>query len=628
MRKYPISGYAGHILRLNLTEEKISEERLDENILRKYIGGVGLGSKILYDEVPPETAWNSLENRLIFATGPLAGTKVCGSGTVCVVSKGPMTGLAGSSQANGFFGAFLKFSGYDAVVIQGQSKEPVYLHIKDGDAELKDARHLSMKDTFETEEMIMKELGYRKGNASVYSIGPAGENLVRFACIIGDHGHSISHNGLGAVMGSKRLKAVVVRRGNQKVPVNNEETLTKLVEDMAQNVKERRASLDNWGTAGIVENGVAAGWLPFKNYTTNIIPHSDYERLTGQYMRTHFEHRRNPCWACRLGHVVMMKIKVGPYTGLECEEPEYELVAGLGTQIGVNDTEAVMMLANSVDRLGIDGNESGWLIGWIVECYEKGILTKNDLDGLEMRWGDPEAVKQMLHKIAHRNGCGNKFAEGVKRASEQTGPEAAKMGVYTMKGAAPRGHDHRGQNRWVELFDTCVSDTSTCQTVSGPSVGLPAEQIDSVSPPTITDPFSPEQVSTHIGKGCGWDQFIDTLGICRFCTDWEQLVQVLNAVTGWDLTLQEAIIVGRRIVNQLRVFNLRHGMNPSLEVPSSRYGSTPVDGPVKGIGISKHWDLMLHNYRQLMGWDEITGKPLPETLRKLGLEELVKDLYP
>jgi aldehyde:ferredoxin oxidoreductase len=622
-------GYVGKMLRVDLTTGSIREIALDAGLLRKYVGGVGLGARFLYDEVPPGVEWDSPENRIIFATGPLAGTIVPGGGTFCVVSKGPMTNLAGSSQANGYFGAFLKFSGYDGIVIHGQAQNLSYLHIRgDGNAELRDASHLSMKDTFETEKIIMNELGYRKGTASVYSIGPAGEKMVRFANIIGDGGHSVSHNGLGAVMGAKRLKAIVVARGTHRVSVSNGEELKKLVEKTRNLLKESRTTIDNWGTAGIVERGVIDGWLPIKNLTTNVISKPDYEKLTGQYMRTNFEYRRNPCWMCPLGHVVIVKVTEGPYAGFEGEEPEYELVAGLGSQIGVSDPGAVTFLSNLVDRLGVDGNETGWLIGWIMECFEKGILKKEDLDGLEMNWGNVKAVEQMLKKIANRDGCGNRFAEGVKRASEAIGGEAPKIAVYTMKGASPRGHDHRGRNRWVELFDTCVSDTSTCQTVSGTSVGLPPDQIDPVNPPFITDPFSPEQVSTHIGKGCGWDQFIDCLGVCRFCTHWETLIPILNAVTGWDFTLQEAMEVGRRTVNLLRVFNLRHGMDPSLEKPSSRYGSAPVDGPAKGISIMTHWDTMLRNYRKLMGWDEITGKPLPETLEKLGLKELVKDLYP
>ncbi len=623
---YP-GGYMGKILRVDLSEGKLRDEKLDETMLRKFVGGVGFGAKILYDEVPPGVEWNDPENRIIVASGPFGGTCVGGSGTICVVSKGPMTNLAGSSQANGFFGAYLKFCGYDAVIIQGRADELTYLHIKDGEAELRDAKHLSMKDTFTTEKEILNELGYRKRGASVYCIGPAGENLVRFANIMGDEGHSVSHNGLGAVMGSKRLKAIVASRGSREVPVRDPEGLRKLAEEMYRDQLEGFGGfLDKWGTAGIVESGAEAGWLPVKNYTTNVIPKSDYERITGQYIRTHFKVRPKPCWACRIRHVIEVEVTEGPYKGLVAEGPEYEVIAGMGTQIGVKDPGAVTMLGDLVDHLGMDVNESGWLLGWIMECYEKGILSKEDLDGIEMRWGDAESAKRMLEKIAHRDGCGALFAEGVKRSAERIGGEAVKMGIYAMKGAAPRGHDHRGHGRWTELLDTCVSDTSTCQTVSGQTVRLPPEVIDPKSPPEIKNPFSPEEVSTHIGKGCGWDQFTDCLGFCRFNRGWKQTVPILNAITGWDFTIQEAMEVGRRVVNVLRVFNLRHGLDTSLERPSPRYGSTPIDGPNKGISIMKRWDFMVRNYRRLMGWDGETGIPLPETLKKLGLEELIKDL--
>jgi len=620
-------GYAGRILRVDLTRTKVNDYELDDALLRKYVGGVGFGARYLYDEVPPGIEWSDPDNRIIIASGPFGGTRVGGSGTFCVVSKGPMTNLAGSSQANGFLGAFLKFCGYDVVIIQGRAQKLTYLHIQDGQAELKDAQRFSMKDTSETEKAITRELGYRKGQASVYSIGPAGEKMVRFANIVGDQGHSVSHNGLGAVMGSKRLKAVAVSRGSQKVVAGDEEALAKLAEEMYQaQIKGFGGFLDKWGTAGIMESGAAAGWLPVRNYTTSVIAPSDYERIAGQYMRTHFKVRNKPCWACRIHHVVEVEVTEGPYKGLVAEEPEYEVVSGMGTQIGVNEAGAVTMLGDFVDRMGLDANESGWLMGWIMECYEKGIFAKADLDGLEMAWGDAEAVKKTLGKIAHREGCGDRFAEGVKRSAESIGLEATKMAVYTMKGAAPRGHDHRGQNRWTELLDTCVSDTSTCQTVSGSTVGLPPEKIDSASPPEIANPFSPDQVSTHIGKGCGWDQFTDCLGFCRFNRGWEQTVPILNAITGWDFTIQEAMQVGRRVVNLLRVFNLRHGMDPSLEVPSHRYGSTPVDGPAEGVGIMENWESMVHNYRRLMGWDEETGVPLPETLQELGLEELAEEV--
>lgn len=615
----PLGGYMGKILRADLTEKKISGEKLDAGTMSKYIGGTGLGTKILYEEVPPGVGWDDPQNRLILASGPLAGTKFDGSGTFSAVTKGPMTNLAGASQANGFLGAYLKMAGFDALVIQGRSPDLVYLYIHDGKAELKDARSLAGKDSWETEDEILSELGLKK-NGSVYSIGPAGENLVRFAAIVGDKGHVVAHNGMGAVMGAKRLKAIVVQRGTAKIEVRETKKLTELNNKLFEESKNFMGGiLYQYGTGGGLSSGAQAGWLPVKNYTTNIFP--DHDKINGQYLRTHFEVKPAPCFACRLHHVHTIRVTEGPYTGFEGEEPEYEGLAGMGSQIGVVDAGSIVFLCNLVDRLGMDVNESSWVIGWVMECYEKGVLSKQEVDGLEMNWGNVEAVKAMLQKIAKREGFGAVLAEGVKRASEKVGKGSSEMAVYNLKGASPRGHDHRGMGRWAEMLDTCLTNTSTIEATFG--AGYPPQ----LGIPPVADPFSPEEVSSVNAKINGWRQFEDCLGVCRFCAPNALLtVECLNAVTGWNLSIPEAMNIGRRIINQLRLFNFRHGLTADLETPSMRYGSTPVDGPCQGKAIRPNWELMKRNYYNLMGWDGKTGKPRPETLRTLGLEELIKDL--
>jgi aldehyde:ferredoxin oxidoreductase len=314
-----------------------------------------------------------------------------------------------------------------------------------------------------------------------------------------------------------------------------------------------------------------------------------------------------------------MEVTEGRYKGFIGEEPEYEALAAMGPVINQKDPGAAVMLANLIDDLGMDCNETGYLIGWLMECYEKGLLKKADLDGIEMKWGDPEATAAMLKKIAHREGCGKYFAEGVKRAAERVGGEALNCAVYTLKGASPRGHDHRGY--WMELIDTCVSNTGTIET--GGPLAKPA--VLGLSP--VKDRFDPLEMSTQNAKLNGGRQFEDCLGVCRFCTsDFNLTLECLNAITGWDFAIPEAMDVGRRAINQLRVFNFRHGLTKEMEAPSVRYGSTPVDGPVKGIGIMSHWESIRRNYYREMGWDPETGKPLPETLKRLGLADLVKDL--
>lgn len=609
-----IGGYAGKILRVDLTNERVSEERLDGDILRQYLGGTALGAKYLYDEVPPGVEWSDPENRIMFFSGPLCGTRIGGSGIFSVISKGPATNLAGISQANGYFGAYLKFSGFDGIIVQGRAKAWRYLHLHDGKAEIRDAQHLVGKDTWDTEDTVKAGLN---GKSSVYSIGPAGENLVRFACIVGDHGHVAAHNGLGAVMGSKKLKAVVAERGEGKIAVADPEGVSALSESLAKITEKAMPTLSSGGTAEGYPILHRAGQLPVRNYTTNVFP--DVEKFGPGYLRTEFKNKPTTCWGCRFAHCRVTEVTKGPYKGYVGEEPEYEGLAAMSSVIGQTDPGATVMLADTIDRLGLDVNESGYMIGWIMECNEKGLLKKADLDGLEMEWGNAEATLAMLKKIAHRQGCGDLFAEGVKRAAEKIGPDATQCAVYTMKGATPRGHDHRG--RWAELLDTCVSNTGTIE--AGPGVAVIKEL--GHTPPT--DPFDPMQVSTMNALINGRRIVEDSMIVCILANqDFKLEVDALNAVTGFDYRLQEALDVGRRAVNLLRLFNFRHGMTKAIEAPSTRYASVPVDGPHAGKDIMPHWEAMRSNYYKCMGWDPATGKPLPETLEALGLDHLLGDL--
>jgi len=612
--RYP-GGYTGKVLRIELSSGQITTEKLEAATLRKYVGGTGLGVKYLYEEVPPGVDWSDPENRLMWFAGPLNGTRVAGSGTFSVVTKGPMTNLAATTQANGFFGAFLKLSGFDGIITQGAADKWVYLYIHDNTAELRDASHLLGKDTWEVEDAIKAELDVP---CSVFGIGPAGENRVRFAAIAGDHGHVAAHNGVGAVMGSKKLKAIVAAKGGTDVPVADPEELKEAAKQLFEGARNSAhgARLKRGGTATSLPAHIKRGSLPTKNYTTNI---SDaFEKFEGERMRSYFKKKPAPCWACGMNHCHTFEILEGPHKGFVGDEPEYEGVSAMSSVIGQEDPACTVVLANLVDRLGLDVNESGWAIGWVMECYQKGLLSKDQLDGLEMNWGDAEATATLLRRIAGRKGFGDVLAEGVKRAAENIGGEALNCAVFTMKGASPRGHDHRA--RWDELIDTCLSNTGTIESMGGTE---PQE----LGLEPLKDPFNPEAVSTLNAKLNGRSQFNDTLCVCRFCMKGIQNeVNALNAATGWDFTVSEALEVGRRIVNQLRVFNFRHGLTKEVEAPSVRYGSTPVDGPAKGIGIMPHWDLIRRNYYQHMGWDPETGKPLPETLKELGLEKCINDL--
>jgi aldehyde:ferredoxin oxidoreductase len=591
--------------------------------MRLYLGGAGLGAKILWDEVPADVGWDHPENRLILATGPLAGLPVWGTGGLSVVTRGALTDGATSTQANGFFGACLKYSGYDAIVIQGESSRWVYLYIQDDMVELRDAAPLLGKDTWETQDVLQADLGFPGHLMSVYAIGPAGENLVRFAAIAGDYGHVASKNGCGAVMGKKRLKAVAIVRGTRAIRAADPRGLFQAADEIAHDLKTNPTtkSLYEYGTLNGVLNLQRIGALPIKNFTTNVVPDgTDLSAWEAPSLREGFDHRGHQCNACGMHHCHMQVIPAGPHRGEIVDEPEYEGWAGAGWAIGCTDPVAISWLNTQIDRACVDVNEFGWLIGWVMECQEKGYLTREQLGGMEIRWGDTEAAAKLLRMINHRQGFGSVLAEGVKRAAEAVGGDAAACAIYTGKGASPRGHDHRA--RWDEMLDTATSSTGTLQT--GPPVhptefGMPAR----------INPFDPEAVARTVGGFLGRRHFEDSLGACIFTTRslLETMCRAVNAATGWNLTKEDAVRQGRRTAALFRAFDLRCGIGPSLEWPSSRYGSTPVDGPAKGRSVQPNWERMLDVWYETVGYDRKTGRPRPDTLRSLGLEFLIPSLW-
>ncbi|WP_300458116.1 aldehyde ferredoxin oxidoreductase C-terminal domain-containing protein [Desulfobacula sp.] len=609
-----LRGYTGKLLRVDLTDESSRIEYIGEEIYRKYIGGAGLGIKILYDEVPPKISWSDPGNRLVFATGPLNGTSIPGSGTICAVSKGCLTNGGASSQANGFFGAYLKLSGLDVVVIQGAASNWKYLYIHDGKVEIKNADHLLGKNTDETEQVIKDEFGKKDSNISVYSIGPAGENLVKYAMISGDRGHVLAHNGLGAIAGSKKLKAIAVERGKAKVLIKDPTGLAALAKQISKQAKEHPiyGQIHKYGTSVLWPMLAKNGLLPVKNLTTNIFPHP--ERFSREYYKDKYEMKRIRCWACPLHHVQHIKIKKGDIDKVGMKDPEYECSAAWSSLIGNEDFESSAILSDLADRLGLDSNEAGWTMALTIECYEKGILKKKDTDGIPMNWGNVEAVKEMLKKIANRDGFGDIMAEGVMHAAKKIGGEAPSLGVYLNRGHSPRTHDARA--RWGDMLDYATSGVGTSES-------------NSVS---MEEPFLPQNVALSVKKG-KIREFVDSLVVCNIATmtyagtDIVTLIEALNLVTGWGYSLNDAIEMSERVANLFRVFNIRHGHKPEHECPSVRYSSVPVNGPMKGINIREHWETMIQEYYKLMGWDLKSGNPLLETLERLELEFTITDIY-
>ena len=634
MRSLTANGYTGQLLRADLSHNKFSIDYPDEATLRKYIGGTGIGAKYLYDEVKPGVEWSDPDNILVLASGPLGGTSVKGSANFSVVTKGPMTNGAAATQANGYFGAFLRLSGFDGIIAKGVSRDWVYLYVHDGQAEFRDARYLLGKDTWETEDSIKKELGYSEHGMSVFSVGPAGENLVRFAALVGDRGHCAPHNGVGAVMGSKKLKAIAVARGKTAIRVKDKKKLTAVSNELQEIIKKDPAwsMVYKWGMLWTTPGSHRAGTSLVKNYLTNEFPldEQSVNKFHADYIRANYHPKRNPCWACQINHCNLIKISEGPYAGFIGEEPEAESVAGWGFLIGNADVPSMIVLSNEGGRLGMGTNEASWVDAFDIEGYEKGILTIKDTDGLELNWGNVEALRELLRRIGRRQGLGSILAEGAMRAAQSIGGDAPQMAIYTLSGNTPRNHDHR--LRWLEMFDTCGSNVGTMENdcIGGRLSLLGLSDFKNAPMAPLVPSFAPEEIPRLEAKSKGNFQFLDSLGVCKFNNPIYPgyLVEEVKAATGWeDFSWDEAVKVGLRTVNLLRAFNTRHGRQSDLEKPSPRYGSTPTDGPAQGVSIAPCWDNMLGVFYMEMGWDKATGKPLPETLQKLGLEEVSKQLW-
>jgi aldehyde:ferredoxin oxidoreductase len=593
--------------------------------MREQLGGAGLGADILYRETATRggkgnVTWDHPDNRLVLATGPLAGLPVWGTGALTVVTIGAQTNGPTSTQANGFFGTNLKYCGYDAIIVQGQSRDWVYLYINDDVVELRDARFLLGKDTWQTQDALSQALGLSGHQLSVYTSGVAGENLVRFAAIHGDYGHVASKNGCGAVMGKKKLKAVAIVKGTKSLRAADYRGVIQAADDIAHDLQTDPSArtLYQYGTLPGVVNLGKLGVLPIKNYTTNV-PYDDLAKWEAPKLREGFDHRGHQCNACGMHHCHMQVIRGGAFKGTIVDEPEYEGWSGAGWAIGATDQEGVSWLNTQLDRACVDVNEFGWLCGWVMECQERGLITKQQL-GFELKWGDIKGADRLLQMLVKRQGFGDVLAEGVKIASERVGGAARDAAIYTAQGASPRGHDHRG--RWDEMLDTCTGSTGTLES------GVPVH-VAELGLPTRINPFNGEEVAAQVAGIRGRRHFEDSLGICIFTarTRMENLCRALGAATGWYYTVEEAMRFGQRTAAIFRAVRLRCGIGVDKERPSVRYGSTPHDGPAKGQAVGAQWEKMVDTWYAKVGYDRKTGKPLPQTLRDLGLDWLAKDLW-
>jgi len=612
---------AGKFLRVDMTTGKITEEQYDETTVRQFLGGTGLGAKIMYDEVGPEVKPFDPENLLIFSTGIATGVTAPGTCLFGVQTKGPLTGLFGASQANGYFGLRLKQAGFGGIIVQGKSDTWKYLYIENGKAELRDAEFLVGKTTFETEDALKEIAGTKK--SSVACIGQGGENLVYYAGIEADKGHVASSNGPGAVMGSKKLKAIIAF-GDYKIEPADPAAFKENVKTLMQKIHESPPGkmLNKLGTQSLVPIAYKLGYLPIKNLSTYDFP--EYVSYDAAVMKQQpeYEFKNEPCYSCPIAHCNQMTIKEGKYAGQKIDEPEYEGWQAFSGLIGVTDIPESAMMNTYVDATCIDLKETGYTIAWAIECYEKGIITKADTDGLELTWGNVPEIWKLLDAIVYRKGAfGNLLADGLYRAAHKFGEAAVNCAVYCKKGQAPHIHDPRGN--WGVLFAQSVSDASNmyASTDRSPNPALGYET-----------PIPMRESKAHpylISMGTRKNQFNDSFMTCFFVfTNLKDTLSFMNPLIGWDMTEEEALNVGQRIAALLRAYNIRHGLTPADDIMSPRLRKAPEDGPIAdGLGIGDTWEEMKKVYYKDMGWDPETSKPLPETLKKLGIEYVAKDLY-
>ena len=610
-------SYAGKILRVNLTTGKVSTEPLTEEIAKQYIGGIGLGIRLLADNSTPGTDAFSPDNPLIYVTGPLSGTMgpTAGNG-YAVVSKSPATGGVGEAKAHGFFGPDLKRAGYDAVIITGKAPKLSYLWIDDDKVQIMPAEHLQYKTINETDHAIRDELGdfYIRTSA----IGEAGEKLCRFGCIINDEFRAIGRTGLGGVMGSKNLKAVAVR-GTHDVNVADLDGFREFIKMIHEHMKGPAAK--KYKTLGtpenvLVLNNLAA--LATRNWTNATFEGAD--KVSGEYLNEHYVKKIVGCATCgmRCDHICV--VPEGPYKG-STSRLEFECLWSLGPLCGIDRLDAVIEAMRITNEYGMDGISIGVVVAFAMDCYEHGVITKEQTDGIDLRFGNAEALIAIIHKIGKREGwLGNALAEGTEGAAKIIGNGAEKYACH-IKGLELPGYDLRTLKTAALGFS--VSFRGACHLRSGaysPDVGGKVNRFK----------IEPGR-GKLIVEGSDLNNIIDSLIVCKFSrgtyyNGLDDLAKYYTLATGIPMTAAELKKTGERIEVLARVFNYREGKGTRehdtlpwkiMNVP------VPDEGVAKGAFVNnEEFQLGLDDYYKVRGWTK-DGVPTPEKLRELNLEKYI-----
>lgn len=600
-----MAGWMGKILRVNLDDNSIAKEDLNYSLAKEYIGGRGYASRLLYDEIDPSVDPFSPGNKIIFATGPLTGTIASASSRYMVVTKGALTGAIASSNSGGYFPAEIKYAGYDMIIVEGKAKKPVYILIENEKVEIKDSAHLWGKDTWETEDNIRSENNNEE--IKVCCIGQAGEKLVRMACIVNDKHRGAGRSGVGAVMGSKLLKAIAVRgTGSIKVAKQNEfrEAALKALAKIKESPVTSQG-LPTYGTDLVMNVVNEQGFLPTRNFREGVFEGA--YKVGGENLAATYLVRKKGCLACPIacGRVTRIPDPDFPHT---YEGPEYESAWALGTDCGVDDLKAVTKANFYCNKYGMDPISVGSTIACAMELFEIGVLSEKDV-GMLLNFGNAEAMVEMVKKIGERSGIGNDLAEGSMRFSKKYGHPELFMGV---KGQEFPAYDGRGAQGMGLNYAT--SNRGACHvrgyTISTEVFGIPEK----------VDPF----VTTNkaaINKGFqDMTAVVDSSGLCLFNTfafGTDEILSLMQSATGTNYTKEELLLAGERIWNLERLFNLKAGITAADDTLPERILKEPIPaGPAKGKINLLHE--MLPEYYRLRGWDA-SGIPTAEKLTQLRL---------
>ncbi len=584
-------SYKWEVLRVNLSTGSVAKEPLNKGWTEKYFGGRGLGAKYLYEELEGGIAPLSPANKFILATGPFTGTIVPCSGKLAITTKSPATGMILDCSIGGCFASQLKFAGYDMLIIEGQAKKPVYLSIDNEKVEIHDASHLWGKGIFETESRLHKEHGVEAG---VLSIGPAGENLIPFACIGSEYYRQAGRGGVGSVMGSKRLKAIVCS-GSKDVTVPDMPRLLEIVKKVIQ--EDVLTDTNLWahveGTPAIVEMSNSSGIFPTRNYQDGVF--AGAQKINADSIQKLRPHKK-ACFACALGCGNYLRVEDSTVEG-----PEYETLAVAGANCGVDDLRAIVRFNADCDDLGMDTISLGNVLGFVMEMTEKG------MKDFGIRFGDVETYLKMPRLVAYRKGVGKELSHGVKQLAKTYGGAEFAMQV---KGLELPGYDPRGS--WAMGLAYATASRGGCHMSAWPVADEAFGDLD---------PFTIEGKAQLVITGQHYNAIKFSLILCDFwALSMDTMSEMVSCVLGREIAVAELETAGERVWNLLRMFNTREGFEAADDSLPARIFKDPLkSGTPAGRALPRdQFDSMLREYYQLCGWDS-KGVPTPEKLKELGM---------